>query len=417
MKLQTAILMLTLLLLLGCVSYTPPAEQPKNETVTPPVTALSCSDLKDLKEGDSCYYNDAISKNNLTACYSIISNPLRDSCNLRFAVELNDSSLCARINGNDTKDDCYHTLAPKAGIITCNKIENGQLRRQCRMELGDDTVFCENKTETYDFKLCMAKARNNYSICLELDNISLIDSCYVDFAENKGIYPICSLPSDSGARDDCFKYFALLESNSSLCNKMSAIYPRYLCLTKVTGDYSLCNELTDYLQRDSCLEVFASERINHSICSNISTHLYQDRCYTNIALRSRNPNMCAYMTCYECVEDKDNCYYQMANLTADASLCHKITDTLNRDACTLDIAKSSHNPSICSTIESTYKMTPCFTTVIYNQPYETSACDNITQQNWKDECYKNAAIKRKNSTICDSIGDPFTKRDCVKNSV
>ncbi|MCX6776814.1 MAG: hypothetical protein NTY73_02495 [Candidatus Micrarchaeota archaeon] len=417
MKLRIVTFMLAALLIFGCVSYTPPAEQPTNQTNVTPVTVFSCADIKDAADGDKCYFNDAITKNNLTSCSFIFSTQVRDNCNLIFAINLNDSSLCGRINVDSTRDDCYHTLAPRVGIATCNKIESDSLRRQCRLELGDDTVYCENMTAGYDSKLCMAKARGNYSICLELNNISLIDNCYIDFAKNNGSYQLCNLPSDSNLRDDCFKYFAFLESNSSLCEKISVVYQKYLCLTKITNNYTLCNELTDYLQRDSCLELFASEHMNYSLCSNISTHLYQDRCYTDVAFKSGNANICSYITCYECITDKDNCYYQVANVTADVSICSRIAEQYKRDNCVLDVAKSAHNPAACSNIENAYRKSTCFTIVMYNQPYATSACDGITQQTWKDECYKNAAITNKNSTICNGVSDPFLKKDCIRDSV
>jgi hypothetical protein len=104
-------------------------------------------------------------------------------------------------------------------------------------------------------------------------------------------------------------------------------------------------------------------------------------------------------------------------VTADVSLCSRISDPFKHDNCILDIAKSTYNPAVCSNIENTYRMSTCFTVVLYNQPYAPSACNNITQQNWKDVCYDNAAIRNKNSTLCNSISDQFIKSDCIKNSV
>lgn len=417
MRLRLAALLVALVLLCGCVSYNPPPETQKNESITPPNVTVLCSDLKDRDEGDRCYYNDAISKNNITACDSIFSNPLRDSCNQIFAIKLKDPTLCTKLFSSEVRDDCYHTLAPTAGLMTCKKIENESTRRQCRLELGDETVLCENITDEYDNKLCLAKAEKNYSLCAEIANSSLVDSCYVDFAKSKGSYSLCALPSNKGMGDDCFRYFAALNSNFSICNMISSNYTKYLCLTKLTGDYKLCNELTDYLQRDSCIEVFADEHINQSVCANISTHLYQDRCYTAIAVRTKNPDICSYMVCYECIDDRNLCYHQVANVSANASICSRISESFRKDTCSRDIAKFTSRPALCSAIENTYNRNTCYFSIIYNQKYTLAACDEIDYQNWKDECYKKFAVDNKNSTVCDSISDKLVKADCEHGSV
>jgi hypothetical protein len=417
MRLNLALLAVVLLLLFGCISYNPPEEPKKNETVNlPPPLEVQCFEILNRTEGDRCYYNDAIEKNNLTACSFIFSDSLRDSCNLRFAVNLTDSSLCVRITNKDTRDDCYHTLAPLAGIVTCNKIENDTLRKKCRLELGDESVLCEGIIGDYDYKLCVAKAKNNYSICKEIENQSFWDDCYLNFAKSKGNYSICRLLSSSGGRDNCFLYFANLNSNSSLCNNISFNYTQYLCLTRITGDYTLCNELTSYLERDSCFEVFASEHNKPLLCLNISTHLYQDRCYTDIAVKSKDASLCSRITCYECITDKDDCYFQVANATLDPSSCGMIMDLLKRDLCYLETAKISSVPSFCSGIENTYRRNTCFSSIIYNQKYEPSGCAGITYQNWNDECYKKIAVDRKNSTLCQNIADQFIRSDCIKDS-
>lgn len=404
------------ILLLGCVSYQPEAP-PKNETPVQPSTELACEEIKDKTEADRCYYNSAILKNNLTACSFILSNSLRDSCNLNFAIQLNDSTLCVRILDDAARDNCYHTLAPVIGIATCNKIENKTLRKQCRLELGDDTVLCEELADAFNFKLCMAKAKENSSICGEIENSTLVDSCYFEFAKSKDDPSTCALPSSLGARDDCYQYFANLRSNSSLCMRISSNYSKYLCLTKITGNYTLCNELSDYLQRDSCIEVFATDRSNHLICQNISTNFYKDRCYTNIALKTRNPDICSYITCYECISDKNKCYFAVANATLNITLCSRISEPFMKDTCHLEVAKKARNPSFCSAIENTYTRNTCYSSIIYNEKYSFSVCASIMHQNWKDECYKKAAVDTKNSSICNFIIDPFVKNVCMRDSV
>lgn len=415
MRLNLAISVVVLLLLFGCVSYNQPPEQ-KNETVNPPPIELQCFQMVNRDDGDRCYYNNAIEKDNLTACSFIFSDSLRDSCNLRFAINLNDSSLCVRIADRYTRDDCYHTLAPLIGIVTCNKIENESLRKQCHLELGDESVLCEGITDNYNYTLCIAKAKNNYSICTEIENQSFWDNCYLDFAKIKNNYSICSLLSSSRVRDDCFQYFANLTSNASICNRISFNYTRYLCLTRITGDYSLCNQLSDYLEKDSCFGIFASEHNAPNLCLNVSTHLYQDRCYTDIAVKSNDASICSRMTCYECITDREDCYFKVANLTLDSSICGRITDLLKQDLCYLNIAKVSSNPSYCSPIQNNYRRNSCYSSLIYGQSYAPSTCANITYSNWKDECYQKIAVSSKNSTLCQNIADQFVRSNCIKDS-
>lgn len=417
MKLNIILSVLVLLLLFGCVSYNTPPEQNKNETVNPPpVVVVQCSQMPNRDDGDRCYYNNAIEGNNLTACSFIFSDSLRDSCNLRFAINLTDPSLCERISNKDVKDDCYHTIAPMAGIATCNKIENDTLRKKCHLELGDESVLCEGITGDYDYKLCLAKAKNNYSLCSEIDNQSFWDSCYLDFAKTKNNYTICSLLSGSGGRDGCYQYFANLTSNASVCDSISSNYTKYLCIIRITGNYSICNALSDYLQRDSCFETFASEHNAPNICLNISTYLYQDKCFTDIAMNTGDASMCSRMICYECIDDRETCYAQVANLTSDTSICAKITEQLNSDLCYLTIAKSSSNPSSCNQIKNSYRRDSCYSSILYNQKYNLSACAGIIYQNWQDECYRKIAVDSKNSTICQNIVDQLIKNQCSQGS-
>lgn len=415
MRLDIAVSILLLFLLLGCVSYNPPPEQNASQNANQsPVVELQCYQITDRNAGDRCYYNDAIEKNNLTACSFIFSSSLRDSCNLRFAINLTDSSLCERIGNKDTKDDCYHTIAPVAGIATCNKIENDTLRKKCHLELGDESVLCSGTGGDYDYELCIAKAKSNYSICTDIENQSLWDNCYLDFAKAKENYQLCGLLS--GDKDGCFQYFANLTSNASLCENISFNYTRYLCLTRIRGDYSLCNELSDYLQKDSCFEVFASEHTAPNICLNISTNLYKDKCFTDIAVASRDASICSRMICYQCINDRDDCYFKIANMTFDPSICGRIMDSFKQDLCYLTVAQTSSNPSFCSRIQNSYRRNSCFSSIIYGQSVAPSTCADINYTNWKDQCYQQIAISSKNSTLCQNIADQFVKSKCLQDS-
>jgi hypothetical protein len=417
MRPNIVIPILLLLLLLGCVSYNPPPEQNVSQnTNQTPVVELQCSQMVNRDDGDRCYYNEAIEKNNLTACSFIFSDVMRDTCNLRFAVNLSDPTLCARIGESSMRDDCYHTIAPMAGLVTCNKIENESLRKKCHLELGDESVLCGDMSANYDYNLCMAKSKNNYSICTDITNQSLWDNCYFDFAKDKNNYTICGLLSGSGGRDSCFQYFANLTSNASLCDSISFNYTRYLCTTRLTGDYARCNELSDYLQRDSCLEIFASEHAAPNICLNISTNLYQDACFTDIAMKTKDASICSRMICYECINDRENCYLRVANATLDPAPCARITVLATEDLCYLTVAKTSSNPSYCSPMQNNYDRNTCYSSVIYGQSFAPSACADINYTNWQDECYQKVAINTKNSTLCQSITDQFVKSNCIKGS-
>lgn len=49
---------------------------------------------------------------------------------------------------------------------------------------------------------------------------------------------------------------------------------------------------------------------------------------------------------------------------------------------------------------------------ISNSPIQSSDCDSLTENFEKDVCYKNQAIKEKNSGICNSITDSRLKENC-----
>jgi|GEM_PF-1036392 len=404
-------LLALMLFLFGCVIVRPPSENLTGNETLPPTQLLGCGAIKDANEGDKCYYEDAIQNNSLVKCSFILSNQLRDKCIYKFAIDKNDSVLCDRILDKFTQDECYFNVAPSVGLSTCNKIANESFKEECYLNLGNYSLLCSGLSD-YNYSLCVAIASNRAKECSAIENSTLLDQCYFDFAKNKTSYSACGVIKSTGTRDLCYEFVAYKTKNQSLCDQISFNYSKQLCFARILGTEAYCDNLSDYLQRDSCIKIFAVERLNEVKCDIIKTNLYRDMCIQEIALAKGNPTICSMIICYECITDRDDCYKGVAESARLISACDQISEPLKRDLCRLETAKLSANASQCSTIENNYRRDNCYSLIINSYSYSPSTCDGVVPQTWRDECYNRAALATGNSTICEKIQDMFVKDRC-----
>ena len=400
-----------MLFLYGCIIQKPSENVTSNETL-PPTQFLGCGAIKDPVEGDKCYYEDAEKNNSLVKCSFILSDSLRDKCVYKFAIDRNDSALCDTIVDRVKEDECYFNVAPSAGLATCNKIINESYKKQCYSKLGNYSIFCQGLVN-YSYTFCIAMASNNPKECNAIENLTLVDQCYFDFAKNKTSYQSCVWIKSLGVKDSCYEFVALKTKNQSLCEMINFSYSKQLCSARIIGTESYCENLTDYLQRDACFKTFAVENLNEIKCDIIKTDLYRDMCLQEIATAKGDAAICSRITCYACIKDKDDCYKGVAASTKLVAPCDLVSEPLTRDLCRLETAKLSMNASQCSTIENNYRRDSCYSIVINYYSYDPTTCEGIVPQEWMDECYNRAAIVTGNSTLCSKIKDALVKGNCI----
>lgn len=102
-----------------------------------------------------------------------------------------------------------------------------------------------------------------------------------------------------------------------------------------------------------------------------------------------NPESCANISGSQ---DKDDCYYAVAQKQLKPEYCTEIINDVNKNGCYSLLAQKMNDISVCDNIKN------------------TNAADGST----KDMCLNAVATKLKDISICQKIGDASMKESCVK---
>ncbi|MDD5111513.1 MAG: hypothetical protein PHG85_03130 [Candidatus Altiarchaeota archaeon] len=145
---------------------------------------------------------------------------------------------------------------------------------------------------------------------------------------------------------------------------------------------SYCNQITDLETKQTCIGM-ASE--DSSPCVQLQTQASRDFCLRWTARASRDGKMCASISDEN---QRNQCYYAMATLTKDSNHCYEIT---NQESAQLCIAQTDKDPSICDSYgwSSPDIKLRCAGVTKEDSTY----CDRITSDGWKNDCNYYIAIK------------------------
>jgi hypothetical protein len=119
-----------------------------------------------------------------------------------------------------------------------------------------------------------------------------------------------------------------------------------------------------------------------SLCRRLSYDV-RISCYAVVAEETNNINLCE-----EAGRDKDDCYQKYAMNTQDASACDRITNVNYKDSCYQNLANTLSDPTLC---------------------------ERIRVVSYKDSCYQNMAYVFQDRTYCNSISNSDQKQNCLQN--
>lgn len=137
-----------------------------------------------------------------------------------------------------------------------------------------------------------------------------------------------------------------------------------------------------YSFEDVCITGLAGKHQNTSLCRKVSSD-QRKTCYALVAEVTNDPDVCA-----EAGAGKNQCLEQYARDKTDASACEKMTDVNYKDACYSSLANSLADPTLC---------------------------EQIRNVNQKDGCYSNMASRLGDSTYCNKITNANQKQNCQQN--
>jgi len=147
-----------------------------------------------------------------------------------------------------------------------------------------------------------------------------------------------------------------------VCQKIANSKSKDYCIALIKGDFSICEDkLEEGLSKDTCYYSMANITKDISLCEKIS---YKDFC---LAVLTGDYEKC------KMTNNEDDCYKEIALLTKDFLGCERISD------------KKIFN--ICS----------AYTKL------DVSFCEEFERMNDKEYCYINIAKVKGNSSLCDTI--------------
>lgn len=337
------------------------SNQGNNTTITPPV----CD--------DNCYYQLGINNKNLSACLQMANETLRQSC---FTILSNESlDACKLLTDQGKREGCIMSFAlANKDISLCNQIKNGTA---CKKAL---------------------------------------DSCYGLVDQD-----FCRAMRDSNANEcnsdtTCLLNYSVAKKNASSCALIQNDVAVQGCFSAVSGS-DRCSDLVAISQKDYCYEIYGVYSNNYLICTEISdSNIYMTDCLSQLAARAHDPTVCK--TDGMNLDNLWACYINYSLISGDISGCYLIDDlaTTNKYKCASGFAQLYGDPSACNAInDNLAQRVTCYQGAItyYPQNLNWVNCANVTNFNWKNQCYVASAKKYNDVSICNNIDADFAKTSCI----
>ena len=294
----------------------------------------------------------------------------------------------------------------------------------------------------------VAKLKKDFSICEKLDPGSLPDfnMCYQEVlvvSEN-----ICQ---DSSSRDECIKNIAIERKNIHFCKGVWNPKIRTECEREVqiiTGELAPCKGL-ELEKKKECIKNIAVEKDAVNLCSLISHEYwdhYAEECYKEIIFSGRRNSLeeCEKFSglekrvCkFEVAVNKDDisickgagsysttewCYTGIAIKRKDPQICYEIEadyPSLDKNDCLMDLAIKMDNLDVCQDLEYEYMVEDCVSKIAI-QRNDEKLCKTLSRKDSKRNCLMGIAIKRGDIEMCKMIpDDPYRvisyKDSCIKS--
>jgi hypothetical protein len=336
-------------------------DQPKNDTNVTEV----CDDL--------CYLDIAVKGQNLSACWEIVNRTVLQDC----YESLSNVSLdaCLSVEDEQKLEDCVTSFAQTDDDITLCDYLDGDARSDCQYEL-DPCLFDE------DTKLCNALAEED--------------------------------PEECFLNTDCLIKYSMGQDDEEACDLIQNPVISQACISAATSN-DKCYTLGLKAEQDYCYQVYATYADSYVLCTEITGNsVYSLDCYSHFAAELNDLSLCDYGG-FD-LNNKWACYSNFSLLSGNISGCdgiHKLAVT-NRFNCVFDFAKEYGDASACQVIESLPQRTTCYSAVVIYSPenLDWTKCGPVSDFNWRNKCYTEAAKTEDDVSICQNIDENFAMNAC-----
>ena len=175
-----------------------------------------------------------------------------------------------------------------------------------------------------------------------------------------------------------------------------------------TADLETCNKISVFnrFQKHQCYLRLIEIEPSLELCLKLNIEIQRDDCYTALAKSNKDPNLCDKTATWK----KDICYRDLASLTADEKLCEKIDGS--KIECYISVAKVKKDPNICRNLEEGQEDCYQEVAVASNNP---QLCEELKDNIKTMLCYTVVASRLRDSSICENINEEAFKNDCYSN--
>lgn len=319
-------------------------------------------------------YIKATSSGNVSMCLNISNNATKEMCLENLSS--NSIEACKLLQNATKKMKCITKLAKEKNILAlCNYID-GEKQDECKKSVN--ACYGLNGTA---FRTCMAKEHDN------------IDMCEDD--------------------KECMIKYVSYKNNSEYCEAFGNEPTIMACKGYLSGS-DKCKDIENKGNKEFCYRKLAEFTKQSDYCSYIKKDTYHyNQCYYKIALDTGKYELCEKID----LAYKWDCYKDYAEKYKDPKGCMKIhpmaTNAYNN--CFINTSIATHNASLCTYLPG-YLIEKCYASAIYNDPtyiYPKENCEGILNKAWKNACYTELAIRTKNKTYCNYIGDDAPRDRCI----
>lgn len=221
------------------------------------------------------------------------------------------------------------------------------------------------------------------------DTLDVVDSC----ADGSCVTPTkdysqkiaeCKEISDPENQGDCLSEIALLSDDLELCFEAGPM-------------------------ESKCLEAVANARGDSSICRYVTRDAYKDNCFTDAAVKEKDPSLCEEVN----ERQQSACYMNYAEFVGNIDVCSKVISTYT-DGCYQLVATAEENINICDKIsnKNSVPFSKCVNDVAMakNNPADCSKLPTDTTINL---CRYNIALEYESLVTCNLITNDDKKAQCI----
>jgi len=207
----------------------------------------------------------------------------------------------------------------------CAQITKKQMQYNCLAIVNKDSDFC-NKTSEDGILACRAIVENNPELCIKVTPAIQKKTCVNEVARVNDNIASCDFSDD---KKDCVgSYLAGLywDKKYNLMDKkycdIFADDSKNWCLALVTQDKSVCGS------NPACLSLFIQPL---SFCDNQQMSKSKGECLRDRAMTQRDPSICGLI---DDTNDRNRCYFNIVgHINPDISFCLKISDQELKQEC------------------------------------------------------------------------------------